>query len=140
MGYDVSCALGDHDAKVDTVDLIEKGSDVIITCRFRFKDGEIGSKDLYPLKSEKSAQMSRKAMSAMGFDMNTRDLGELQKNPSLLKGNDVRLVVQEHEWNGNVTNQIAFVNAIPKPASRSLLDKANAALKAAKKNDPNEGL
>ncbi len=142
MSYDVKQDLGDHDGEVDTVDVIEAGSDVIIKARFRFKDGEIGNKDLYPLKSEKSAQLSRKAMSAMGFDMGSRDLGELQKNPALLKGNPVRLVVQENEYNGNVTNRIAFINAIPKPASRSLLDKANAALKAVKKsgNTPSEEL
>jgi hypothetical protein len=76
----------------------------------------------------------------MGFDMGSRDLGELQKNTAILKGNAVRLVVQENVYNGNVTNRIAFVNAIPKPASRSLLDKANAALKAVKKTDQDEAL
>ena len=140
MAYDVNQELGDHDGEVDTVDVIEKGSDIIITARFRFKDGEIGNKDLYPLKSEKSAQLCRKAMSAMGFSMADRDLGELQKNPAILKGNAVRLVVQENVYNGNVTNRIAFVNAIPKPASRSLLDKANAALKAVKKTDQDDDL
>ena len=138
--YDLSQALGDHDVTVETVDVVEMGADLVIKARLKFKDGEIGSKDAYPLKSEASAQMSRKMMSAMGFDMGKRDLGELQKNPELLKGNLCRAVVQENEYNGNVTNRIAFINAIPKQASRSLLDKANAALKAVKKNDKSEEL
>lgn len=133
-GYDLQQDLGDHDVTVETVDVIEEGSELIVKGRFRFKDGEVGNKDLYPLKNEKCAEMCRKALSAMGFNMDERDLGELQKNPTLLKGVPVRAVVQENEWNGKVKNQIAFINAIPRPAGRSLLDKANAALKAAKKH------
>lgn len=139
MGYDVNQSLGDHDVTVETVDLVEKGSDLQIHVRLRFKDGEIGDKDLYPLKSEKSAQLTRKAMGAMGFNMDERDLGEFQGNPELLKGRACRAVVQENEWNGNVRNQIAFINAIPKPASKSLLAQANAKLKAAKKSGGTEG-
>jgi len=135
MGYDLEHqGLGDHDVTVDTVDVIEEGVKLVVKCRFRFKDGEIGNKDLYPINSEKSAQLTRKALSAMGFSMDDRDLGEPQKNPAMVKGNAVRVVVQENEYNGNTTNRIAFVNAIPKPASRSLLDKANAKLKAVKKD------
>lgn len=133
MGYDVSQALGDHDVTVDTVDLIEKGSDLLVHVRLRFKDGEIGDKDLYPLKSEKAAQLCRKALSAMGFSMDDRELDEFLKNPALLKGNSCRVVVQENEYNGNVTNRIAFINAIPKQASKSLLAQAQAKLKAVKK-------
>ena len=116
--YDLSQALGDHDVTVETVDVVEMGADLVIKARVKFKDGEIGSKDAYPLKSEASAQMSRKMMSAMGFDMSKRDLEELMKDPSLLKGNICRAVVQENEYNGNVTNRIAFINAIPKQSCR----------------------
>ena len=77
-------------------------------------------------------------MSAMGFNMDERDLGEFSGNPELLKGRACRVVVQESEWNGNVSNRIAFINAIPKPASRSLLAQANAKLKAVKKNGGTE--
>lgn len=140
MPYDVTQALGDHDVTVDTVDVIESGADLVVKIRFKFQNGEIGNKDLYPIKSEKSAQLSRKALSAMGFNMDDRDLGEFQKNPAILKGNAVRVVVQENEFNGQITNRIAWINAIPKPAGKSLLDKANARLRNVKTSNASEEL
>jgi len=140
MAYDLSQALGDHDVTVETVDLVEKGADLIVHVRLRFKDGEVGDKDLYPIKSEKSAQICRKSLSAMGFSMDERDLGEFQKNPALIKGNACRVVVDENEYKGNVTNRISWINAIPKPASKSLLDKANARLRNVKTDNANEAL
>jgi hypothetical protein len=140
MGYDVQQALGEHDVDVDTIALEEKGMDLIVHVRVRFKDGEIGNKDLYPIKSEKSAQMTRKVLRAMGFDMDTRDLGEIDKNPALLKGAKVRAVVEENEYNGNITHRISFINAIPKPPSGNLLKAATAKLRNAKNDNAEEAL
>jgi hypothetical protein len=140
MAYDLSQALGDHDVTVETVDLIENGADLIVRCRLKFKDGEVGNKDLYPLKSEKSAQICRKSLSAMGFSMDTQDLGELQKNPAMLKGNACRVVVEENDYKGNVTNRISWINAIPKAAGKSLLEKAQAKLRNVKTQNTEEAL
>jgi len=140
MAYDLNQGIGTHDVEVDTVDVIEKGSDLIVHVRVKFKDGEIGDKDLYPIKSEKAAQICRKSLSAMGFSMDNRDLGEFQKNPALVKGNAVRVVVDESEYKGNVTNRISWINAIPKPASKSLLDQANAKLRNVKTDNASEAL
>jgi hypothetical protein len=140
MGYDVQQELGEHDVSVDTVDLIESGAELIVRVRVKFKDNEIGNKDLYPLKSEKSAQICRKSLSAIGFSMDTRDLGELQQNPSLLKGNPCRVVVEENDYKGNVTNRISWINAIPKAAGKSLLEKAQAKLRNVKTANTEESL
>jgi hypothetical protein len=140
MPYDVSQALGDHDVTVDTVDVIEKGVDLEIKVRVKFQNGEIGNKDLYPLKSEKSAQVCRKSLSAMGFSMDTQDLGELQKNPALLKGNSCRAVVEENEYKGNISNRISWINAIPKAASEDALARATAKLRNVKTDNASEAL
>lgn len=140
MGYDLSQELTTHDVTVETVDLVEKGADLIVHVRVKFKDGEIGDKDLYPLKSEKSAQICRKSLSAMGFSMDAQDLGELQKNPALLKGNACRVVIEEAEWKGNVSNRISWINAIPKPAGKSLLAQAQAKLRNVKNDNASEAL
>lgn len=139
-GYDLSQAIGDHDVTVETVDLVEKGADLIVRVRVKFKDGEVGTKDLYPLKSEKSAQICRKSLSAMGFSMDSRDLGEFQKDPAILKGNTCRVVVDESEFKGNVTNRISWINAIPKPASKGLLAQAQAKLRNVKTETAEEAL
>lgn len=140
MAYDLQQALGDHDVTVESTEIIESGADLTIKVRVRFKDGEVGNKDLYPIKSEKSAQVTRKSLSAMGFAMDDRDLGELQRNPALLKGNTCRAVVEENEYNGNVTNRIAWINAIPKVPGNDMLSRATAKLRNVKKDNRNEEL
>lgn len=140
MGYDVSQALGNHEAEVVDVTTEEKGADFIIHVRVRFKDGEIGLKDLYPLKSEKSLQNTRKTLRAMNFDMDHKDLAEVQMNPRLLTGAKVQVVIEENEYNGNITNRIAWINAIPKPASQNLLADVTKKLRLVKKDNRNEEL
>src|SRR4051812_14698007 len=115
MGYDVNQALGDHEVAVESHGLTDKdgdGSNIVINLRFKFKDGEVGNKDLYPFASEKSLQIARKSLKAIGFDIDTRDIGELQENQTLLKGVRAILVVEEHEYKGNVANRIAWINAV----------------------------
>ena len=140
MAYDLNQSIGTHDVTVDTIDIIEKGADLIVHVRVKFKDGEMGDKDLYPVKSEKAAQICRKSLSAMGFSMDTRDLEEIQKNPEILKGNACRVVVDENDYKGNITNRISWINAIPKPASKSLLSQANAKLRNVKTDTASEAL
>ena len=140
-GYDVQQDLGDHEAVVKSHSLYEKEpGKLVLAFRFQFKDGEVGNKDFYPIASEKSEQLTRKALRAMGFDIDKRDLGDLGKNETLLAGQAVKLVVQEHEWNGQITNRIAFVNAIPKPATAGSLAEATKRLRAAKKGGSDDEL
>jgi hypothetical protein len=49
-------------------------------------------------------------------------------------------VVAENEWNGRVTNQIAFLNAIPKKLEKAAISRLNAALKNVKKSNRTEEL
>ena len=143
MSYDVQQDLGDHDAVVDSHGLTDKlgdGSNIVVNIRFKFKDGELGNKDLYPCASEKSLEITRKSLRAMGFDIDKRDIGELQENQTLLKGAAVRLVVGEHEYKGNVTNQIQWINAIQKPAPKSALSALTQKLRNVKKSNAEEAL
>ena len=143
MGYDVQQDLGSHDATVEAVELIDKdgdGANTVVACLFRFKNGEIGNKDLYPTKNDKSLEITRKSLRAMGFDMDKRSTSEIQGNSALLKGNPVRLVVEEHEWNGNITNRISWINAIPKPATKGALSSLDAKLRMAKKSNQEDTL
>ena len=142
-GYDLSQDLGDHDVTVESVELVDKdgdGANTVVACRFRFKDGEVGGKDLYPCKGDKSLALTRKALKAMGFDMDSRSTNELRENAALLKGNSVRVVVEEHEWNGNVTNRISWVNAIPKAPTKNALSSLDAKLRMVKKSNSEEAL
>ena len=140
-GYDLSQDLGTHDVVVESHDLVEpEPGKLKVSICVLFKDGERGSKDYYPLAGEKSMQVTRKALRACGFDMDAQDLGELAKNTKLLAGAKVRAVVEEHEWNGNVTNRISWINAIPKPASSALLKDVTQKLRMVKKSNQEEAL
>lgn len=143
MGYEVQQGLGDHDVTVETVDLIDKdgdGANLVLAVAVKFQSGEVGQKDLYATKSPKSAAIARKSLKAMGFDCDKRELDEIVKNRSLLKGAKVRAVVEEHEWNGNITNRIAWLNAIPKTPDKSGLGKLTSALRNAKNDNAEEAL
>jgi hypothetical protein len=141
MGYDVQQSLGDHDVTVESHSITEKEPGVlVVSLRLKFSDGELGSKDLYPLASEKSLQITRKTLRAMGFDMDKRDLGELNKNGKLLAGAKVRAVVEENEFNGKITNRISWINAIPKPPSQDALKDLQAKLRNVKNDNAEEAL
>jgi hypothetical protein len=143
MGYDVQQDLADHDVVVESHGLTDKdgdGSNIVINIRVRFKNGEIGSKDLYPCASDKALQIARKSLKAMGFDIDKRDIGELEENHALLAGAPVRVVVEEHEYNGKVTNRISWVNPIPKPAPKSSLADLTKRLRNAKNDNASEAL
>ena len=141
MGYDVQQDLGEHDVTVLSHDIIEpEPGKLKVSFVVQFKDGERGNKDFYPLSSEKSLQMTRKVLRAMGFDMDQRDLGELQKNKELLKGAVIRAVVEENEYNGKITNRISYLNSIPKPASSTALADLQRKLKMVKKDNRSEEL
>lgn len=143
MGYDLQQALGDHDVTVESVDLIDKdgdGANIILAVAVRFQSGEVGQKDLYATKSPKSAAIARKSLKAMGFDCDNRSLDEIIANRKLLAGAKIRAVVEEHEWNGNITNRIAWLNAIPKPPNKEALSKLTSALRNAKNDNAEEAL
>lgn len=136
MGYDVQQDLGEHDVTVLSHDIIEpEPGKLKVAFVVQFENGERGNKDFYPLSSEKSLQMTRKVLRAMGFDMDNKDLGELQKNKELLKGAKVRVVVEENEYNGKVTNRISYINAIPKAATGSALAELQKKLRMVKKSN-----
>ena len=142
-GYDLSQDLGTHDVVVEAIEIIDKdgdGSNTVVAFRVKFKDGEIGNKDLYPDKSEKSLEITRKSLKAAGFDMDTRSTNELRENPKLMAGQMVRVVVEENEWNGNVTNRISWINAIPKAPTKAVLSKLDAKLRMVKKSNREEAL
>ena len=141
MGYEVNKDIGPHDVDVESNSVyVKDGSDIVIHVRFKFSDGEIGDKDLYPTKSEKSLQIARKSLKIMGFDIDKRLVDELQDNPKLLAGQKVRVVVEEHEYNGNVTNRIAWINDIPKPASKAALKALTERLRNCKNDNASEAL
>jgi hypothetical protein len=139
MGYDVQQALGDHEVTVESHGLTDKagdGSNIVINFRFKFSDGELGNKDFYPCSSEKSLQITRKSLKAMGFDIDSRDIGELDANHELLKGQKVKAVVEEQEYHGKVSNKITWINALNKPVSDKLaLKNLTMKLRAVKKEN-----
>lgn len=140
MSYDVN-KLGDHDALVESVEFSEnQAGDCIINLRFRFPDGEIGNKDLYPFSSERSLEITRKSLKAMGFNMDKDDLSVLVAKPDTLKGKKVRLVCEEHEYKGHVTNRISWINEIREPAKASSLKTLTEKLRNVKKENLNDSL
>lgn len=139
---DVNKAVGSYKVKVRGVDVADKdgdGSNIQIMVGCVFDDGEAGIKYLGGT-SEKAIAIMRKSLKAMGFDVDKRDLSELQENPSLLDGNEVIAVVEENVWNGRTTNQIAWINAIPKKAPPAALSRLTAALRNAKNDNAEDNL
>lgn len=140
-GYDLAQNIGNHEVTVLSHDIIESEPGKLkVSFVVQFDDGERGYKDLYPLSSEKSMQITRKTLSAMGFNVDERDLGELQKNKELLKGVKVQAVVSEHEWNGKITNRIDWLNSAPKAAAKNAIAELQTKLKMVKKNARSEEL
>lgn len=140
MGSEVQQALGKHEVTVTSVDIYEKAGDEVISVLVHFEDGERSSKEYYPMKSEKSLEMTRGVLRAMGYDLDSKGLDPLLANNELLAGQKLQAVVAENEWNGRVTNQIAFLNAIPKKLEKAAISRLNAALKNVKKSNRTEEL
>jgi len=143
MGYDCQQGLGEHDVTLESIGFTDKdgdGSNIVLNMRIRFSDGEIGNKDLYPFSSDKSLQITRKTLKACGFDMDKRDLSEIMENPTLLKGAKIRATVEEHEWQGKVSNRISWINAIPKPIDKLALANLTMKLRQVKKENLNNEL
>jgi hypothetical protein len=140
-GYDVAQALGPHEVSVESHQVIEEeGGKLIVSFRLKFEDGEIGNKDFFPLASEKSLEITRKALRAMGFDIDKTNLSELQANQRLLSGVKVQATVEEHEYNGKISNRISWINPIKKPAQKKLMDLATQKLRSVKKENAEEVL
>jgi hypothetical protein len=140
-GYDVAQALGPHEVSVESHQIIEEeGGKLIVSFRLKFEDGEIGNKDFYPLSSEKSLEITRKGLRAMGFDIDSRNLSDLQSNQKLLSGIKVQATVEEHEYNGKISNRISWINPVRRPAQKKLMDLATERLRNAKKENAEEAL
>lgn len=141
MSYDIEKqALGEHEVTVESHGLTDRagdGSNIVVNLRFKFQNGEIGNKDLYPCASEKSLQITRKSLKAIGFDVDSRDIGELQDNQTLLAGAKVKVTVEEQEYKGQVSNRITWVNAIKKPAAKAALSALTSKLRTVKKSNDN---
>lgn len=139
MGYDIERqSIGEHEVTVDWHGLTDKagdGSNIVINLRLKFQDGEVGNKDLYPCSSEKSLQITRKSLKAMGFDIDSRDIGELESNHELLKGKKVRCTVDEQEYKGKVANKITWINPIPKAPEKIVLANLTMKLRQVKKEN-----
>lgn len=144
MGYDIERqAIGDHDVTVEWHGLTDKagdGSNVVINLRLKFQNGEVGNKDLYPCSSEKSLQITRKSLKAMGFDIDSRDISELESNHELLKGAKVRAVVEEQEYKGQVSNKITWINPIHKSPEKIVMANLTMKLRQVKKENLNDSL
>ena len=142
-GYDLAQDLGEHEVTVLSTGLTDKdgdGTSIVVNCTFQFADGERGLKDLYPCATDKAAQITRKSLKAMGFDMDKNSTILLQEKPELLKGNKVRVVVEEHEYNGKITNRITWINAIKKPAPKASIANLDARLRNVKNVNAGEEL
>lgn len=147
MAYDISTeqALGDNEVTVDSIGFTDKGDgNIVLNIRVKFSNGEIGNKDLYPFSSDKSMQVTRKTLSVMGFNLTERSLDEIFENPALLKGTRVWAVIEEHEYQGKVSNRIAWINAKPsvkqKPVDKLALANLTMKLRQVKKEDFNASL
>lgn len=138
---DLNQELGSHRVKVDGVQVVDKTGhgDIQVIVGVRFKDGERGVKYL-TFGTEKSVQFARKSLKAIGFDIDAKTLDDLAEKPTMLDGNECEAVVQENEYNGKITNQIAFLNAIPKPAGKAKLKDLTAKLRNTKTANAEEAL
>lgn len=143
MSYNISQALGPHDVEVESARVVDKdgdGANIIVRVRVKFSDGEIGTRDLYPSKGPKLLNTTRKALKAMAFDIDKRDLSELVENPEAVKGAKVQVVVEEDEYNGAVNRRISWINPIPKAPPKKALGSLTDALRNAKNDNAAEAL
>ncbi len=68
------------------------------------------------LTTDKALRIARKSLKAMGMQIDGVDTGQvllrMRENPVLLAGNEVDVVIQEKEWQGVTSLEIAWVNVV----------------------------
>lgn len=127
--------LGTHEVTVKTVKVIEEeGGTVKVAVTVQFKDGEKWTKYLGN-KTPKQLEILRKSLKAIGFDIDKYPLSQLVNHPDSLDGEMCEVVVEENQYNGNTTNQIAWINKLRKAPPASTLDELTAKLRAVKKGE-----
>jgi hypothetical protein len=143
MAYNVNQGVGPHEVEVQSINVVDKdgdGANIVLSVVVKFRDGELGQKDLYPCKGEKALGMARKSLKAMNFDIDKRSLDDLCENPATCAGVKIQVTVEENEYNGAVTNRIAWINAIPKTPPKKQVSSLTDALRLAKKANAEEAL
>ena len=88
--------------------------------------------------SQKAMGMARKSLKAVGFDIDKRNLSELEGQDGMLAGNKCQIDVRSEEYpigSGKYNLKCAFINPIPEPLGKARFDKLTQALRDAKKDD-----
>lgn len=88
--------------------------------------------------TEKSMNMARKSLKAIGFDVDSRNIGELDLDHALLNGQKCQVDIQEEVFKNEARLKVKWINPLPKPKSQTQLDTITKALRAAKSRRPDE--
>lgn len=79
---------------------------------------------------------ARKSIKAIGFEIDKKELVEMDVNQTLLAGNKCQLDIQEEVYNDELRTVVKWINPIPKPKDPAELTRLTAALRAVKKQKP----
>jgi hypothetical protein len=85
--------------------------------------------------SQKSMGMARPQLKALGFDISTHELDELD-GTEILVGREVEIELREEEYKGRKELRIARFGGLPPKPTKDALKAVTAALREAKKDKP----
>jgi len=141
---DVQHDLGRHPVTVESVDWADKAgdmTDIQFDVYVRFDDdGERNFKTYYPCRDGKNPEMARGVLRAMGWDLDKEGIEPLMADNKKLAGAKLQATVSENVWNGKTSNQIAFLNPIPKKPTSQGIKRVNEILRLAKNSNASEEL
>jgi hypothetical protein len=145
MAREVNQKIGFHEVTVaGGVELVDKSgdfSDFYFQVNVKFQDGE-QSYGFVSMKDDGAQERARGIFKSIGFDMDKQSVQELIEDPMMLDGGKLRAEVKEstNQKTGATTINIAWFNPIRRKPDNKLVGKIDAALRAAKKSNPNEEL
>lgn len=131
--------IGTHEVVVRKVKVYKEDGAVKVAAYLEFENGEVGTKYL-GTKTPKSFGIMRKSLKAMGFDVDKLDIQELVNNEALLDGKKCEVTVEENEYNGKISNQIAWINALRQCPEANDMAELTKKLREVKKADEEESL
>lgn len=86
----------------------------------------------------KAMGIARKSLKAIGFDPDRQTLDEFQRDQALCKGKRAEIEIEDHEYKGETTLRVKWINPLPKPVDENTLSNLTKALRAVKKKDAEE--
>lgn len=100
---------------------------------------QVGENEVIPASiyiTDKSMRMAGRQLAALGWDLATGDLQELEDQPLLLAGRETEIDIQEEEYNGKKSLKVVRIGPESEKPDKEKVAKMTAKLKAIAKDIP----